>query len=158
MYGQQLMHFDPRITCMIPWEKSSRRELIQKVDECGVILFSPNMNEVLLVLQSASGKWGFPKGHMTKSEIDSRSYFSCAKRELMEETNIDLRIKKHTKYGTLIIGNKLFYIVELLQSNIKLNANPKDRNEIKMIKWIRREDLFNFVKRNHCNVTLKRLF
>jgi 8-oxo-dGTP pyrophosphatase MutT (NUDIX family) len=157
LYGQQLMHFNPQLTCMIPWEKSnSRKDLIHNVDECGVILFSPNMEELLVVLQSSSGKWGFPKGHMTAAEMNAKSYFSCAKRELMEETNIDLRLKKHTKYGTLIIGNKLFYIVELRQNNVY--ANPKDRNEIKMIKWIPRVDLYNFVKMNQCNVTLKRLF
>ena len=88
--------------------------------------------------------------------METKSYFSCAKRELMEETNIDLRLKKHTKYGTLIIGNKLFYIVELRHNNVY--ANPKDRDEIKMIKWIPRVELYNFVKRNQCNVTLKRLF
>lgn len=157
LIGQQLMHFNPQLTCMIPWEKNnSRKDLIHNVDECGVILFSPNMEELLVVLQSSSGKWGFPKGHMTESELNAKSYFSCAKRELMEETNIDLRLKKHTKYGTLIIGNKLFYIVELRQNNVY--ANPKDRDEIKMIKWIPREDLYNFVKMNQCNVTLKRLF
>lgn len=150
------MHFDPQMTCLIPWEKNSRKELIHNVDECGVILFTPNMEELLVVLQSSSGKWGFPKGHMTPYEMETKSYFSCAKRELMEETNIDLRLKKHTKYGTLIIGNKLFYIVELRHNNVY--ANPKDRDEIKMIKWIPRVELYNFVKRNQCNVTLKRLF
>lgn len=155
-YGQQLMHFDPNMTCLIPWEKKSKKDLIHNVDECGVILFTPNMQELLVVLQSSSGKWGFPKGHMTENELNTKSYFSCAKRELMEETNIDLRLKKHTKYGTLIIGNKLFYIVELRYNNVY--ANPKDRAEIKMIKWIPRIELYNFVKQNQCNVTLKRLF
>ena len=48
------MHFDPQMTCLIPWEKNSRKELIHNVDECGVILVS-SITEFIW-------KMGFSKG------------------------------------------------------------------------------------------------
>ena len=155
MYGYQLMSFNPDTSCLVPWEKT-KKDPIRNVNECGVILFNENMKDILLVYQNSSNKWGFPKGHMTNLEMYNKEYFNCAKRELFEETNIDLRTCNHTKYGTLIIGNKLFYVIQLKRSNI--NAHPKDRKEITKIKWLKREDLFNFVKKNQCNITLNRLF
>jgi 8-oxo-dGTP pyrophosphatase MutT (NUDIX family) len=114
------------------------------------------MTNILLVHQVSSNKWGFPKGYMTTIERYNKDYFKCAKRELLEETNIDLRFCKYTKYGTIIISNKLFYIISL--KNKQVNVRPKDRLEITKIQWIPREELYNFVNKNKCNITLNKLF
>jgi 8-oxo-dGTP pyrophosphatase MutT (NUDIX family) len=155
MYGQTLMCFNPNKSCQICWD-TNKKDRIRNVNECGVILFKKDMEELLIVYQSSSNKWGFPKGHMTTLERYNKEYFNCAKRELYEETNIDLRSHQYTKYGTLIIGNKLFYVIEVKAG--QMYARPKDRAEIAKIRWIKRNNLQNFVLKNQCNITLKKLF
>jgi 8-oxo-dGTP pyrophosphatase MutT (NUDIX family) len=155
MFGHELMKFNPQQSCMIPYMKT-RKELMNKVNECGVLLFNKNLLDLLVVYQKSSNKWGLPKGYMTEHELKNKEYFNCAKRELLEETGIDLRNHRHTKYGTFIINNKLFYVIEIKALYIK--AIPLDIGEIMDIKWIKKLDLFNFVRMNSCNVTLNKLF
>lgn len=158
MIGHELMNFNPELQCLLSLKSkdtSASKTFINKVTECGVILFTKGMQNLLVVFQNVSRKWGFPKGYMTNMEQYNKEYFKCAKRELFEETGIDLRTVSHTKYGTLIIGNKLFYIVEI-KTNTKLAI--LDTNEISEAKWIPRNELFSFVEKNTCNATLKKLF
>jgi 8-oxo-dGTP pyrophosphatase MutT (NUDIX family) len=157
MYGQELMTFDPERSCMITSDNSTNsKSAMRKVTECGVILLNQDMNDILIVFQNKSQKWGFPKGHMTRLEMYNKEYFKCAKRELLEETGIDLRTLSHTKYGSVIIGNKLFFIIEGKRRFIY--TNPLDICEIEMVQWIKRKDLNAFVISNNCNVTLNKLF
>jgi len=157
MIGDELMNFDPTHQCLIALRSPvTNKSFINKVDECGVIVFAKGMDHLLVVLQNLSRKWGFPKGHMTHIEQYNKEYFKCAKRELLEETGIDLRVVSHTKYGTLILGNKLFYIVEIKAPNVRTRVI--DRHEISETRWIRRTDLFTFVEKNTCNATLNKLF
>jgi 8-oxo-dGTP pyrophosphatase MutT (NUDIX family) len=114
------------------------------------------MMDVLIVFQNKSQKWGFPKGHMTRNELYKKEYFKCAKRELFEETGIDLRTLQHTKYGSVIIGNKLFFVIEVKKEFIE--TNPLDVCEIEKIQWVKRKELNRFVQANDCNVTLNKLF
>lgn len=153
--GYKLMNFNPENTCMLTTDNSNR-QLLRRVNECGIILFNKNLEDVLIVFQKHSDKWGFPKGYMTRLEQYNREYFKCAKRELLEETGIDLRTHRHTKYGTIIIGNKLFYVIEIKRNIV--SCLPFDRHEIKMTKWIKRRELYEFVKNNPCNMTLNNLF
>jgi 8-oxo-dGTP pyrophosphatase MutT (NUDIX family) len=142
---------------MIPFENSNNsKNAMKKVSECGVILFNKNMLDVLIVFQNKSQKWGFPKGHMTRNELYKKEYFKCAKRELFEETGIDLRTLQHTKYGSVIIGNKLFFVIEVKKEFIE--TNPLDVCEIEKIQWVKRKELNRFVQANDCNVTLNKLF
>lgn len=154
MYGYELMNVN---TCDIAeiTPKAYDKTLIRKVSECGAIVFS-NQLQLLLVLQKQSNKWGFPKGHMTRWELYNKQYFDCAKRELYEETGIDLNRTKHSKLGTLIIGKKLFYVIELCKHINYVKTN--DKNEIQSLKWINRSNLLNFVMENQCNITLTALF
>ena len=147
------MTFNPQETCVL---QNNHKSQIHKVTECGVILFSKDMVHTLLVFQNRSGKWGFPKGYMTHHEKGTKNFFKCAKRELYEETGVDLRTIPHTKYGTIILGNKLLYIIEAKVSNLK--TYPMDKKEISCVQWIRREHLQEFVESNMCNATLNMLF
>ena len=136
--------------------KTYDKTLIRRISECGVIVFSNQLKQLLLVLQEESNKWGFPKGHMTRWELYNKQYFDCAKRELHEETGIDLNRTKHSKLGTLIIGKKLFYVIELYKHINYIKT--KDKKEIHSLKWIDRSNLLNFVMENRCNITLTDLF
>lgn len=155
--GVDLMLFNPEKNCNLSIGSSTQdRTTIRKVQECGVMLFNKNMNKMLVVYQKQSKKWGFPKGYMTRIELYNKEYFNCAKRELLEETGIDLRTNRHVKYGTIIISNKLFYVIEIKKDFI--NVKPNDENEIAAFKWINRTDLFEFVRQNSCNITMTKLF
>lgn len=157
--GYELMNFNPELQCTMSLkqkQKTTSKNYIGKVTECGVILFKKGMEEMLVVFQHVSSKWGFPKGYMTNAEQYNKEYFKCAKRELLEETGIDLRATHHSKYGTLIIGNKLFYIIELKSTLDEINII--DNNEISEARWIQRQNLLSFINENDCNATLNKLF
>jgi 8-oxo-dGTP pyrophosphatase MutT (NUDIX family) len=158
MIGYQLMNFNPDIQCLISLktkDTSASKSFINKVTECGVIVFTNGMRDMLIVFQNISRKWGLPKGYMTQEEQNKKQFFKCAKRELFEETGIDLRTVTHTKYGTLVIGNKLFYIVEV-KSHVRINVI--DTHEISEVRWIPRNELCSFVLTHNCNATLNKLF
>ena len=74
------------------------------------IMLDQNLSKMLIIFQNESRKWGFPKGKMLDTEMACRDYFTCAKRELYEETGIMLNCNKYKKLGSIIIKNKLFYI------------------------------------------------
>jgi len=130
----------------------SSKVTINNVKDCGVILINKSLDKILIVLQKVSKKWGLPKGHMTEEEYTNRLYFQCAKRELLEETGIVLSSSGYEKLGTVIINNKLFYIVKYNREEI--NLSPVDRDEIMFATWIPLSCLSNFVMRNTCNRTL----
>lgn len=156
MHGTNLMTFNPYHSCMIAFDAIGSKNSIHKVTECGIILFNLDMNDLLVVFQNQSQKWGFPKGHMTRIELYNKEYLKCAKRELYEETGVDLRTMHHTKYGSIIIGNKIFFVIEAKIKNII--TGPKDFKEIEKTQWIKRKELYMFVTSNNCNVTLNKLF
>ena len=99
---------------------------------------------------------GISQRKMDESEYNSREYFSCAKRELYEETGIILNCNKYKKLGSIIIKNKLFYIV-MLQSKIRY-SKPLDTFEIGKIKWINVSELCSFINKNNCNITIKNIY
>ena len=61
---------------------------------CGCIVMN-DKNEVLLVLHNA-GHWDLPKGHVELGETEVQT----AKREVKEETNIDIEIDERFRYTT----------------------------------------------------------
>lgn len=118
-------------------------------------MLDQNLSKMLIIFQNESRKWGFPKGKMLDTEMACRDYFTCAKRELYEETGIMLNCNKYKKLGSVIIKNKLFYIVTLMK-NIR-NSYPVDTNEIGKIKWINVADLSTFILNHECNITIRNI-
>ena len=137
-------------------EQIKSKTRIKNVNECGIIMLDYNLSKMLIIYQNESSKWGFPKGKMDTNEYNSKEYFSCAKRELYEETGIMLNCNKYKKLGSIIIKNKLFYII-MLQSKIKY-SRPIDDVEIGKIKWINISDLCSFINKNNCNITIKNIY
>ena len=126
------------------------------INECGVILFDKNLEKVLIIFQKESLKWGLPKGHLEEKEKLNNKYFDCAKRELLEETGIMISNHKHKKLGTFVIRDKLFYVLQLLKE-ISI-YQPIDTTEIGAIRWLWIKDLFSFMNKYNCNITLKELY
>ena len=68
-----------------------REEQTQHEKSCGCMIIEGN--KVLLVHQE-SGFWSFPKGHVEEGETEIQT----AKREVKEETNLDVAITSEKKY------------------------------------------------------------
>ena len=58
---------------------------------CGCII---SQNNKILLIRQMSGMWGFPKGHVEEGETEEQT----AKREVKEETNIDVEIDRSKRY------------------------------------------------------------
>ena len=102
MYGEKLMSITSDDLFFI-LSKKDRREL-KNVNSCGIILYTNNFEKILLVKQRFSNKWGFPKGSFLENEKNNKLYWECAKRELYEETKINLNFVKHTKIDSILIN------------------------------------------------------
>lgn len=125
------------------------------ITECGILLINFKFDAILIIFQKESSKWGLPKGHMENDEINKKDYFSCAKRELLEETGIMITTHKYRKIGTFILKNKLFYVIQMLR-NLNLHK-PVNNYEIGDIKWLLINQIHKFTNANNCNITLKEL-
>ncbi|XP_055623765.1 m7GpppN-mRNA hydrolase-like [Toxorhynchites rutilus septentrionalis] len=110
--------------------KFSNRQMNLPVN--GAIILSQDLTHVLLV-ESFTGKWGFPKG---KSE-DNEDPFACAVREVYEEVGYTIKAdvgqlvyieKKHRRYQ-----NSRLYIIPNVSQNTVFRTQTK--NEIRQIKW-----------------------
>lgn len=123
------------------------------ITECGIILLNKTLESVLVIFQNESLKWGLPKGHMEPIEIKNKLYFDCARRELLEETGIMISTHKYKKYGTLLLGNKLFYILQLMRDIYP--RKPLDSIEIGDVQWLPIKNIEYFTKNYNCNITLR---
>ncbi len=105
----------------------------------GVCLFVfNNENKILMQLRTDYNQWGFPGGAMELGE----SFYETAKRELKEETNLDIKEMKMLKvlsgkdtYREYPNGDKLYditaiFIVLTHEGNLKVNDN-----ESKQLAW-----------------------
>jgi 8-oxo-dGTP pyrophosphatase MutT (NUDIX family) len=125
----------------------------RSITECGIILLNKTLESVLVIFQKESLKWGLPKGHMEPYELKYKLYFDCARRELLEETGIMISTHKYKQYGTLLLGNKLFYVLQLMRDVYP--RKPLDSTEIGNVKWLPIKNIGLFLKRYNCNVTLR---
>jgi len=97
---------------------------------CGCIVIN-DKNEVLLVHHNA-GHWDLPKGHVEEGETEVQT----AKREVKEETNIDVEINEKYRY-TIEYSPKegvMKEVVYFLANNINNNREAQIK-EVSEVKW-----------------------
>ena len=103
----------------------------------GIIIHNSN-KEVLLVCDSRSGRWGFPKGH--PENCDKKLAINTAVRECYEETGMcvinDYIIENMNPKR---IGKRLYFSGILL--NEAFRNHNLNRNEIIDIRWWRLDEL-----------------
>ena len=66
-------------------------EIRKKEKACGCIIIE---NNKILLIQQTKGFWGFPKGHVEAGETE----IETAKREVKEETNLEVEIDTTKRY------------------------------------------------------------
>lgn len=92
---------------------------------------------------------------MNTDEKNHGDFYFCAKRELFEETGIIINTIKHKKYGSILLHNKLFYVIQIFKDNIYVD--PIDKDEISGYLWYPVLELDMFINKNNCNRTIKDL-
>ena len=109
-----------------------------KIKKCGAIITTRDFIQILCIMSHDTVKkreyiWGLPKGHKEENETNEK----CCIREVYEEVGIKLKLinKNHpfihifdTRYYLFYFHKKGFYY-------------PKDRNEIRKVRWKKITDL-----------------
>lgn len=90
-------------------------------------------NKVLLV-QESEGHWGLPKGHVEGNETEVET----AKREVKEETNLDVEILDPSKKFELnyIIEPDIDKTVYLFPAKVVNGEIKRQESEINEIRWV----------------------
>ncbi len=101
---------------------------MKKEISCGAIVIK---NGKVLLIKHKEGHWGFPKGHMESGE----SYIETAKREVKEETNIDIKILSDEYFIESYIVKEninkdvIYYLAEPLNDEILLQESEVNEGE-----------------------------
>jgi ADP-ribose pyrophosphatase YjhB (NUDIX family) len=99
----------------------------------GILRYKSKFNEYYYALVQGSyhKKWSFPKGHINEEE----KMFDCTRREIAEETGIDILPIPTT---SLQIGFGYYYIFDMDE---KYELCPRDKQEIMNTKWVTVEEM-----------------
>lgn len=102
-------------------------------------------DDILLVL-SPEGKWSIPKGSLKQNE----THQECARREMLEETGVDVDLSSAT---TMNVPNCKVFLVEVAQ-HIPINMNAiTTKHEIAEVAW---KNVFDPSVYLNANVGLKK--
>jgi len=96
------------------------------------IIFLDYVNKKVLIVQSYSVHWGFPKG----SKMVNETFKQCAVRELLEETGIRIQEEDMEHTIQLYNGTVKYYIVEYHPNRFHIDLSAIDTSEISGIGWI----------------------
>ena len=97
---------------------------------CGACIFNYSGTRCLLVKQRG-GKWGFPKGSKEHNESEKE----CMYREVLEETNLHLRRKRHRILRKVRWKQYNIFLIHLPRT-IFWSMKTRDVQEIERISWV----------------------
>lgn len=123
----------------------------KKEKSCGCIIIK---NGKVLLIQQTEGHWGFPKGHMELGETE----IETAKREVKEETNIDVEINKDKRYVLEYTTDKGIFKEVVLFIAKKINGDERYQvSEIKTMEWLTYKDAIDRITYDNTRELLKRV-
>ena len=123
---------------------------VKKEKSCGCIIIK---NGKVLLIQQTEGHWGFPKGHMELGETE----IETAKREVKEETNIDVEINKDKRYVLEYTTDKGIFKEVVLFIAKKINGDERYQvSEIKTMEWLTYKDAIDRITYDNTRELLKR--
>lgn len=124
---------------------------VKKEKSCGCIIIK---NGKVLLIQQTEGHWGFPKGHMELGETE----IETAKREVKEETNIDVEINKDKRYVLEYTTDKGVLKEVVLFIAKKINGDERYQvSEIKTMEWLTYKDAIDRITYDNTRELLKRV-
>lgn len=113
---------------------------------CGAVVFGISEEHTILFLlvQSARGEWGFPKGHVEGNEKDQET----AIREIKEETGINVCIMRGFRRESMyMLGNKGKRVTYFLaKASIHETIAVHDVHEIRKAVWCRQEEALSLLR------------
>ncbi len=108
----------------------------QKIQEksCGCIIIEDNN---VLLIKHKIGHWDFPKGHVEGKETEVET----AKREVKEETNLDVEIQEDKKYTIEYLTDKgnMKQVIYFIAKKIAGEIIPQE-SEVSDIRWVNFEE------------------
>lgn len=98
---------------------------------CGCIVFN---NNKVLVEESLSGFYGFPKGHIENGESEEE----CAIRETLEETGISVKVDSSSKFSISylvhdVVPKEVIYFISYLNGSSDIVIQEE---EVKSACWV----------------------
>ena len=124
---------------------------IKKEKACGCIIIEKGK---VLLIQQTKGHWGFPKGHVELGETE----IETAKREVKEETNIDVEINENKRYVMEYFTDKGNFKQVVLFIARKTSGNEKyQESEIKTMKWMTYEEAINTITYDNARELFKKI-
>ncbi len=117
---------------------------------CGIICI--DQDQILMVKQKESQKWGFPKG--STEHTTDETYLDTSCRELFEETGIFL--DKQTLYPFYWKCNESFYFVTYIEKDDFI-IQVHDKDEIEEVAWVKIQNMESLYKNYNCK-TFHRVF
>ena len=124
---------------------------IKREKSCGCIIIEKGK---VLLIQQTKGHWGFPKGHMELGETE----IETAKREVKEETNIDVEINENKRYVMEYFTDKGNFKQVVLFIARKTSGNEKyQESEIKTMKWMTYEEAINTITYDNARELFKKI-
>ena len=118
---------------------------------CGCIVLN-SKHQVLLVHHNA-GHWGLPKGHVEEGETE----IETAKREVKEETNIDVEVNSNYRYSMNyspekgIMKEVVFFLARSISDNLK-----EQIEEVQEVKWFDFDDAINTITYDNSKELLRK--
>lgn len=105
-----------------------------KEKSCGAVVYTiENDNVLYLLVKHNKGHVSFPKGHIEKNETEEMT----AKREIKEETNIDVVIDKDFRIvKTYSPKEKVVKDVVLFVAKAENNYIKRQKSEIEKVMWV----------------------
>ena len=124
---------------------------MKKEKSCGCIVI--NDGKVLLVRHN-KGHWDFPKGHVEPGETEEQT----AKREVKEETNIDVEINTNFRYlNNYNIEEKQIEkdVILFIAKPISLERKPQE-TEVNVVEWVDINEALELITHTNSKNILKK--
>lgn len=130
--------FAKNLYCLSPWvvyHSSPKRKISiyikNRLRSCGACVLNSAATHCLLVKQKSTQKWGFPKGSMEPGE----SFNKCMRRELWEETGLNINAFRHRVLGRETYHKYLIYVIHMNQQ-VNIPFTIQDQDEIDQVEWV----------------------
>ena len=96
------------------------------------IILKNNKDQFLLIQDTKTEKWGFPKGEYDSQDF---TYYITAIREMKEETTLELNKDYSLVPGSCRFGNHYYFFGTLLDTNAVPTINTVLEDELSDIQW-----------------------
>ena len=117
---------------------------MRREKSCGAVIFKKDDGKIkFLVEEMYQGHFAFPKGHVLFSETEQET----AKREIKEETNLDVSFIPNFRYKTSYMPakNVIKDVIYFLAKNVDDSALKHDNEEVKNLFWLEFDDAYKTI-------------